>query len=207
MSNILCPRCGEQLLSHAVDRASRRCLVCGWMEAPLRAQVTAMPIANRTIRRETPPLSTLLSLPGEVVGLKTVSEAYIEGEGFVSGSQSISGYYQGAHGFMTPTGRQFPASGHLYGHGSLIGRSSLRTRYTYETRFFLRCKDGMDRPFRFPGVEYMPVLEGHTLSAIWCTNDRGRPLLVALVNHSIGQRPMWVVTEAGPTHLNHSISL
>lgn len=131
-----------------------------------------------------------------VVGLEKVSEQYIEGSGSIgggqtiSGKQTVSGYYDGASGPMTPMGRAFPAKGALSGSGSLTGfgwlagSASLRTRYKYETRFFLRQDNGVDRPFRFLGVEYMPILEGHTVSAVYCENDRGRPLLLALVNHN-----------------------
>jgi hypothetical protein len=44
-------------------------------------------------------------------------------------------------------------------------------------------------------VEYLPLMEGHTVSTVWCYNDRGKSLLVALVNHNTRPAVLPVATE------------
>lgn len=204
MESDKCPRCGAELTAQSGGGGSSVCPRCGSTTHPYRPLAVPVPPIAKAARRAKPATprhkpkpryATCRAVTGAVVGLERVSEQHIEGSGFISGSQSVSGYYHGAQGFMTPTGRMSPASGQLSGSGSLLGSAFLRTRYAYETRFFIHGDDGVDRPFRFPGVEYLPLREGHTVSTVWCKNDRGKSLLVALVNHNTGPAILPVATE------------
>lgn len=175
-----CPSCESRISAPATAAGkSLQCPKCETnVKIPFPSRLARVPASTSDASRMsamqvTTPFSTYIAMMGSVVGLEKVSEQYVSGESELHGEQRIYGSSD-------------QRGGGMYGSGYLVGSGEVKTEYRYQTRFFLREPSGRDRPISVAGT-HLPLLEGHTVTAVYAENDSDESLLLALINHNTGQ--------------------